>query len=176
MTAEIDALQAEVAALKAERDVRGVVMRYFRLCDTLGPSTPLDSLGDCFVREARWEGRGRYREAFGVHQGRDAIVAMLAGYAAPRAHFAMNVHYLTAEDIVIEGPGAAVGRWTLLQASTYHDGRSDLRSAALTIRCAVEDGCWRIAHFVTEAIFARDVDHWSDATPISVPENAKEVQ
>lgn len=167
---DIATLRAELADLRAEREVRAVVMRYFRLCDTLAPETPLDELGLCFTRDALWEGRGRYRQAFGRHEGRDAIVAMLGSYAAPVAHFAMNAHFLSTETITIEGPDAAVGQWSMLQTSTYRDGRSDLRSAALTIRCTVEDGAWRISHFVTENIFSRDIDHWSDAAPISVPD------
>lgn len=162
-------LQSELAILKAERAVRAVVMRYFALCDRLSPDTPFDELGACFTHDAVWEGRGRYRAAFGEHRGREAIVAMLAGYAGDPPHFAMNAHFLSSETIEVGG-GGAVGRWMMLQTSTYHDGRSDLRSAALTIRCAVEDGEWRIAHFVTENIFARDVDPWTDAAPISVPE------
>lgn len=167
---EIAALRSELARLRAEHDVRAVVMRYFRLCDTLGPDTPMAELGNCFTRDALWEGRGRYKQAFGRHQGREAIVAMLGSYAVPVAHFAMNAHFLSSEAIVIEGPDAAVGQWSMLQTSTYRDGRSDLRSAALTIHCTVEDGFWRIAHFITENLFARDVDHWSDTAPISVPE------
>lgn len=167
---EIAALRSELARLRAEHDVRGVVMRYFRLCDTLGPDTRMDQVGECFTRDAVWEGRGRYRQAFGRHEGREPIVAMLASYAGPRPHFAMNAHFLSSETIEIEG-SEGVGRWTMLQTSTYHDGRSDLRSAALTIRCRIEDGHWRIAHFVTENLFSRDVDRWSDAAPISVPDS-----
>lgn len=167
---EIAALRSELERLRAEHDVRAVVMRYFRLCDTLGADTPMDELGGCFTRDALWEGRGRYRQAFGKHEGREPIVAMLASYAGPQPHFAMNAHFLSTEAIEVEG-SEAVGRWTMLQTSTYHDGRSDLRSAALTIRCRIEEGHWRIAHFVTENLFSRDVDHWSDATPISVPDS-----
>ena len=169
---DIALLWAEVARLRGEQAVRKVVTRYFRLCDTLGPSTSMEELGGCFTREAAWEGRGLYRAAFGRHQGREAIVAMLARYAVPHPHFAMNAHFLTSEDIAVDRDGGATGRWTMLQASTYHNGRSDLRSAALTIRCAVEEGEWRIAHFVTEALFARAVDHWSDAEPISTPDTS----
>lgn len=167
---EIAALRSELAQLRAANDVRAVVMRYFRLCDTLGPDISLDDLGSCFCSEALWEGRGRYRQAFGRHEGRDAIVAMLGSYAAPQAHFAINVHFLSSETIDVTGADA-VGRWAMLQTSTYRDGRSDLRSAALTIHCRVEDGRWRIAHFITENLFSRDVDHWSDAAPISVPDS-----
>lgn len=177
MTSEqnaIEALQREIAQLRAERAVRAVVMRYFALCDRLSPDTPMDELGECFAKNAVWEGRGRYRTSFGQHEGRDAIVAMLASYAGPPAHFAMNAHFLSSETIEIDGD-RATGRWMLLQTSTYRDGRSDLRSAALTIHCAPEAGAWRISHFITENIFSRDVDHWSDTAPISVPnDNRKE--
>lgn len=168
---EIAMLRTEIELLRAEREVRAVVMRYFRLCDTLGPDTPFDELGGCFTRDALWEGRGRYRKAFGRHEGRTAIIAMLASYAAPVPHFAMNAHFLSSEAIEVVN-GQAIGRWSMLQTSTYRDGRSDLRSAALTIRCVVEDGSWQIAHFITENIFSRDIDHWSDAAPISVPETS----
>lgn len=170
---EIAALRAELAHLRAKDDVRAVVMRYFRLCDTLGPDTSMDDLRDCFTRDALWEGRGRYRQAFGRHEGRDAIVTMLGSYAAPQPHFAMNAHFLSSESIEVTDD-EAVGLWSMLQTSTYRDGRSDLRSAALTIHCRVEDGRWRIAHFITENIFSRDVDHWSDTAPISVPDRPTE--
>lgn len=167
---EIAALRAELSYLYAKDEVRAVVMQYFRLCDTLGPDTSMDDLRNCFTRDALWEGRGRYREAFGRHEGRDAIVAMLGSYAVPQPHFAMNAHFLSSETITVSGD-TAVGLWTMLQTSTYRDGRSDLRSAALTIHCRVEDGRWRMSHFITENIFSRDVDHWSDTAPISVPDN-----
>lgn len=167
---EIAALRAELSHLYAKDAVRAVVMQYFRLCDTLGPDTSMDDLRNCFTRDALWEGRGRYREAFGRHEGRDAIVAMLGSYAVPQPHFAMNAHFLSSETITVSGD-TAVGLWTMLQTSTYRDGRSDLRSAALTIHCRVEDGRWRMSHFITENIFSRDVDHWSDTLPISVPDN-----
>tara|TARA_R110000868_G_C10972850_1_gene770889 strand:- start:3435 stop:3953 length:519 start_codon:yes stop_codon:yes gene_type:complete len=167
---EIAALRAELSHLYAKDAVRAVVMQYFRLCDTLGPDTSMDDLRNCFTRDALWEGRGRYRKAFGRHEGRDAIVAMLGSYAVPQPHFAMNAHFLSSETITVSGD-TAVGLWTMLQTSTYRDGRSDLRSAALTIHCRVEDGRWRISHFITENIFSRDVDHWSDTAPISVPDN-----
>jgi len=170
----IAALQSEITELRAERAVRAVVMRYFALCDRLSPDTPMDELAACFATNAICEGRGRYQQAFGRHEGRDAIVAMLASYAGPPAHFAMNAHFLSSETIAVNG-GQATGKWMLLQTSTYRDGRSDLRSAALTIHCAPEAGAWRISHFITENIFSRDVDHWSDTAPISVPnDNSKE--
>lgn len=164
-----DDLARRIALLEAEGAVRRVVMDYFRLCDTLGPYTPMDRLGDLFTRDAVWEGRGRYRKAFGRHEGRDAIVAMLAAYADP-PHFAMNGHYLSSEAIAVTDVGHATGRWMMLQVSTYRDGRSDFRSAALTIDCGFDGDVWRIARFVTENIFSRDVAPWNDEAAISVPQ------
>ncbi|KMS52083.1 nuclear transport factor 2 family protein [Sphingobium cupriresistens] len=162
-------LSQRVALLEAEGAVRRVVMDYFRLCDRLGPSTPMEVLGSLFTRNAVWEGRGRYRKAFGRHEGRDAIIAMLASYIDP-PHFALNGHYLSSEGIDVLDESHATGRWMMLQVSTYRDGRSDFRSAALTIDCVFEEGAWRMAHFVTESIFCRDVGPWNDKADISVPQ------
>ncbi|MET1755730.1 nuclear transport factor 2 family protein [Novosphingobium sp. RD2P27] len=165
----LEGISARLTRLEAAEAVRRVATRYFRLCDTLGPQTPFDELGALFTRDAVWEGRGRYRKAFGQHEGREAIVAMLASYAEPQ-HFALNAHYLSSEDIDVTGAATARAGWMMLQVSTYRDGRSDLRSAALRLDFAVEDGAWRIARFVTENIFSRDVAPWNDEAPISVPE------
>ncbi|WP_242127178.1 nuclear transport factor 2 family protein [Sphingobium sp. Sx8-8] len=166
-------LSRRVALLEAEGAVRRVVMDYFRLCDALGPSTPMDSLGGLFARDAVWEGKGRYRKAFGRHQGREAIVAMLASYTDP-PHFRMNGHYLSSETIDVLDAGHATGRWMMLQVSTYRDGRSDFRSAALSIDCVFEEGAWRMSRFLTENIFSRDVGPWNDEADISVPHHDAE--
>lgn len=170
----VGAMARRLALLEAEGAIRRVTASYFRLCDTLGPQTPMAQLGALFARDAVWEGHGRYRKAFGRHEGRDAIVAMLASYA-DSAHFQLNGHYLSSEAIDVTDDKRAVGRWMMLQISTYHDGRSDFRSAALTIDFAMEEGAWRIARFVTENIFSRDVGPWNDESAISVPQaDAKE--
>jgi hypothetical protein len=162
-------LGRRVALLEAEAAVRRVAMRYFRLCDTLGADTPFDELGDLFAVDAVWEGHGRYQEAFGRHAGRAAIVAMLASYARP-PHFALNAHYLSSEIVDVTNQDSATAGWMMLQVSTYHDGRSDLRSAALTLDFVVEDGVWRIVRFITRNIFSRAIGPWNDEAPISVPE------
>ena len=159
-----DSIAARLVALEAENAVRRLVARYFRLCDRLDGGSDISLIGALFTQDARWRGGGSY----GVYEGRTAILAMLHAYCAPMPHFRLNAHFLTGEDIRVDGD-AAVGRWTMLQCSTYHDGTSDLRSAALTIGCAVEDGRWRIADFLTESLFSRRVDRWSDAAAIPVP-------
>ena len=138
------------------------------LCDRLDAATPMDRLAALFCRDALWEGRGtRYAEALGRHVGREAIVAMLDRYREP-PHFLFNAHYLASEAITVDG-ARANGRWMMLQCSTYRTGASDLRSAALDIDFAVEDGAWRIARFQTTNLFSRPVSRWDDPAPVPVP-------
>lgn len=155
--------------LEAEGTIRRLVARYFQICDQLGPDTPFDELGQLFTRGARWEGKGRYQEAFGAYDGRAAIVGMIRSYCLPEPHFAMTAHFFSAEDIMVEGD-RAVGKWMMLQTSTYADGLADLRSARLTMRFAIEEGAWRIAHFLTENIFSRRIGRWNDTAAIPVPD------
>lgn len=162
-------LRARLDRLEAEAEIRRVTARYFRICDDLGPHTDMDELGGLFAADAVWLGKGRYEGAFGGYRGRAAIVAMLDSYCRPEPHFAMTAHFFSAEDIAVEGT-RATGRWMMLQCSTYRDGSSDLRSAALTIGFTVEEGRWRISDFQTRNLFSRRVDHWSDVAAIPVPE------
>lgn len=163
------ALLARVEALESEQAVRHLVARYFRICDDLGPGTPFVELGELFTVDAIWEGKGRYAKAFGRYDGREAIVAMIRSYCLPVPHFAMTAHFLTAENISVNGPGA-VGEWMMLQTSDYADGRADLRSAHLNIQCRNENGTWRINHFRTLNLFSRRVERWSDVADIPVPQ------
>lgn len=163
------ALARRLALLEAEGDVRRLTARYFRLCDELGPLTQRDELRGLFTPDAVWEGQGRYRQAFGLHEGADAIADMLIGYADP-PHFVLNGHYLSSEAIEIFQGGRAAGRWMMLQVSTYRDGRSDFRSAALTLEFKQSEDGWRIARFVTRHIFSRDIAPWNDISEICVPQ------
>lgn len=165
------AILARLDTLEAESAIRRVVARYFQICDHLGADTPFEELGELFTRDARWQGSGRYQAAFGGYEGRDAIVAMIRSYCVPQPHFAMTAHFFSAESIAVTGD-SAVGEWMMLQTSTYSAGNADLRSAALTLGFAREDGRWRIADFCTANIFSRRVDHWNDTADIPVPERA----
>jgi hypothetical protein len=154
--------------LEAESAVRRTLARYFQYCDDLGPHTPLHSLGELFTDNALWEGKGRYESAFGRYVGRDAIVNMIGSYCTP-PHFAMTAHFTSSESIFVDG-AIALGEWMMLQCSTYEDGRSDLRSAALNVRFEQHGPAWRIAHFRTTNLFSRHVDYWSDTKVIPVPD------
>lgn len=163
-------LVARLASLEAESAVRRLTARYFQICDDLGPHTQFDELGELFTIDARWEGLGRYRQAFGAYEGRAAIVDMIRSYCLPAPHFAMTAHFLSAEYISANGSQAA-GKWMMLQTSTYADGSSDLRSAALSLNFERDRGQWRIAHFQTRNLFSRRLDRWSDEAVIPVPDH-----
>ena len=166
------AVLERLARLEAEGAIRRLVARYFRICDDLGPSTPFGDLGELFTPDALWEGQGRYAKAFGRYEGRAAIVEMIRSYCLPEPHFAMTGHFFSAEDIHVEGPTTASGNWMMLQTSDYTDGRADFRAAYLSLRFALAGGRWRIAHFLTQNIFSRQVERWNDEASIPVPEGA----
>lgn len=165
-------LNARLEKLEAESAIRALIARYFQICDDLCPETPLDELGQLFTTDAKWEGKGRYQQAFGGYEGRGAIVAMIGSYCAPVPHFKMTGHFFSAEDIRVDGD-SATGAWMMLQCSTYSDDRSDLRSACLNIDFRCQDQNWKISHFRSTNIFARRVDSWTDSEDIPVPENSK---
>ncbi len=155
--------------LEAETEIRGLVATYFDLCERLDAPSSLAELRTLFTEDATWRGRGaRYGTAFGVHEGRDAIIAMLGAYAGPPPHFALNAHFLGSERIVVTGR-TAKGRWLMLQTSTYTAGGSDLRAASLRLAFERLAEGWRIRHFETENVFSRTVEAWNDQAPISVP-------
>jgi len=160
---------ARLDRLESESAIRTLVVRYFDICDHLNATTPLDELGSLFTEDAMWSGRGaRYGAALGAHYGRAAIVAMLGSYAGPEPHFAFNAHFLNSERIVVDGD-RAVGRWMMLQTSTYTAGTSDLRAASLRLAFSRLAEGWRIRSFETKNLFSRRVDCWDDRAAIPIP-------
>ncbi|MDK2778027.1 MAG: nuclear transport factor 2 family protein [Pseudomonadota bacterium] len=166
---ELEQLRQRVSELESEKAIRACISRYMDLCDHLNPATPLDELGNCFTADACWQGKGaRYAKAFGGYDSRDAIVAMLAQYATEPAHFSLNVHFLTSEQIVVSGHEAH-GSWNMIQVSSFSAGGSHLNSARLEVDFRQEQGTWRMARFQTENLFSRPVDHWSSDERLPVP-------
>lgn len=163
-----DAILDRLALMEAEGAIRRLVARYFAICDDLGPATPFEELGNLFAHDAIWEGRGRYAKAFGRYEGRSAIVDMIRSYCLPSPHFAMTGHFFGAESIAVDGAGAS-GQWMMLQTSDYAAGNSDFRAARLTLGFSHDGSRWRIARFLTENIFSRQVPRWNDEASIPVP-------
>lgn len=158
MTKEtVASLNKRIWTLEQEKNVRACMQHYMALCDVLDVGFDLSSLMDLFTTDAVWQGVGkRYAKTFGAYEGKEAITKMFEKYTLPPAHFALNSHFLTNEFITVSEQ-AAEGTWLLLQTATFHDGRSQLSSAKLTVTFALENEKWKIKHFQTESLFNRPV-------------------
>lgn len=170
--ARLAGLELQLKRFEAEKSVRACVVRYMDLCDRLAADSPIDELAGLFTKEAVWEGVGaRYAGSFGGYRGRGQIATMFRGYMKEPPHFALNVHFLCSEliDVNADATGA-LGSWVMLQTSTFATGHSHLNAAKLTLKMALEEGAWRIAHFQTQNLFSRPVDKWNDAAPLPVPD------
>jgi len=168
---QIADLQLQVQRLRAEGLIRACVTRYMALCDRLNAETPLQELAGLFTEDATWEGRGAlYSGRFGGYRGREAIAAMFRTYMRTPAHFALNVHFLCSETIVVSPDAlSAEASWVMLQTSTFADQNSHLNAAQLTLKLRAEDGRWRIAQFQTENLFSRPTSAWNSSALLPVP-------
>lgn len=155
--------------LEANNAIRNTLNRYMEICDVLNAETDLTELMALFTEDAIWEGIGkRYAKSFGQLKGKSAIHQMFESYTQKDAHFVMNAHFVNSEQIKVT-EHAALGKWMMLQTSSFQDGASHLNAAKLTIDFKQENGDWKISHFRTENIFSRAVDHWSDQVELPVP-------
>ncbi len=169
---ELEQLRQRVSALEASQQVSACLHEYMQQCDYLNEGFDLEPLMVLFTEDVIWEGKGkRYAASFGRREGREDLRAMFEKYTQPPAHFALNVHFLTSEKVVIKSETLAEGTWVLLQTATFADGRSQLSSALLNVNFRKEDGCWKIAHFCTTSRFNRPVQTpWDNPQPLPVPE------
>ncbi len=165
-------LAARLTALEDEKKVRACMNRYMQLCDHLDVGFHLPDLMDLFTEDAVWEGKGgRYASTFGRRQGKTEIEAMFRKYTEAPGHFDLNVHFLTSEVIEMHGT-RAVGRWVLLQTSTFKTGRSQLSCARITAEFRKEEaGLWRMSYFQTESRFNRPVETpWDNPAELPTPD------
>ncbi|WP_367104152.1 nuclear transport factor 2 family protein [uncultured Psychrobacter sp.] len=156
--ATLASLSNRIWMLEQEKEVRACIQRYMALCDVLDVGFDLSLLMDLFTEDAVWQGVGkRYQKTFGAYEGKEAIAKMFEKYTVPPAHFALNSHFLTNEFINV-AEKTADGTWLLLQTATFHDGRSQLSSAKLTVKFSLEKEQWKIKYFQTESLFNRPMD------------------
>lgn len=151
---DITLLVERIRVLEAESVIRLLLSRYMSLCDVPGPAERADALAQLFCGDAVWQGIGsRYAVKFGRIEGREAIVAMLMGYLPPNPHFQFNAHFLSGEQISVDGYQAK-GRWLMQQLSRYDSGQSESIVAVLSLEFLWEEGAWRISSFTTERLDA----------------------
>jgi ketosteroid isomerase-like protein len=169
---ELKQLRQRVSALEASQHVSACLHEYMQLCDYLDEGFDLDPLMALFTEDVIWEGKGkRYASSFGRREGREDLRAMFEKYTQPPAHFALNVHFLTSEKVVVQSETVAEGTWVLLQTATFTDDRSQLSCALLNVHFRKEDGRWKIAHFCTTSRFNRPVQMaWDNPQPLPVPD------
>lgn len=163
-------LLQRLTQVEAHYAIRNCINRYMQLCDALNQDTDLSLLMALFDAESIWEGVGeRYAKSFGRYDSWQAIFEMFQRYTTAQSHFMMNAHFVSSEQINVEGTHAN-GRWLILQTSTFRDGNSHLNAAKLMVKFKQQqDGTWKIKHFQTENIFSRPIDFWLSETELPVP-------
>lgn len=156
--------------LEAQNAIRNCINRYMEICDALNADTDLNELMGLFDRHSIWEGIGeKYSRSFGQFESWQAIYDMFKSYTQKESHFVLNAHFISSEQIDINGH-EATGRWLMLQTSTFRDTHSHLNAARLTVKFRKQsDGLWKIKHFQTENIFSRPVSHWNSEAELPVP-------
>ncbi|QHC35991.1 nuclear transport factor 2 family protein [Komagataeibacter xylinus] len=170
----LQALMADVAALRAESDIRRLISRYAFLCDTPLPDPTLpdddarvEAIVDLYAPDAVWEGVGEYYDnQFGQVQGHDGIRAHFRKFWARRnPSLVLNCHYMTSEQIHVHGDEAD-GQWVHFQPWIFSDGTSVLRSSRLNNRFRMVDGVWKIARYRTENVFIAPLPQgWAESFP-----------
>lgn len=168
MTAQ-DALRLQ--QLEDQQAARVCISEYMRLCDRLDDAATVHAIGALFTVDACWEGVGEpYAARLGRHLGREAIVAMMAGYVRQPAHFAMNAHFLCSEALSVAANGELQGRWLMLQTSAFNAGGAHLNAAEINVVFRRDAGAMVMRHFSTRNLFSRPVTHWHAEDILPVPE------
>lgn len=164
-----DALRLQ--QLEDQQAARVCISNYMRLCDRLDSMETVQAIGALFSADACWEGLGEpYATRLGKHQGREAIVAMMASYVRHPAHFALNAHFLCSDALWHNADGVLQGRWLMLQTSAFNAGGAHLNAAELNILFRREAGEMTMQHFTTRNLFSRPVSHWHAADDLPVPD------
>jgi hypothetical protein len=106
--------------LEAEADIRRVQARYMFLCDTPCPEAGVENdaqrverILELYTEDAVWEGVGAYYDnQFGRRVGKAALREYLEAFWGQKRDPALllNVHYLTSEQIHVNGDCIRLGR------------------------------------------------------------------
>ncbi|WP_327347000.1 nuclear transport factor 2 family protein [Streptomyces europaeiscabiei] len=169
------ALVRRVEVLEAEAEIRRLQARYMFLCDTPCPefgvpddTRRIDLIMELYADDAVWEGVGEYYDnQFGRAEGAAAIRTHFEGFWGRKQDpvLLLNAHYLTSEQIHVEGD-EATGQWIHLQPWIFSDGRSLLRSSRLNNAFRRIGGVWKITRTRTENVFIAPLPtHFAESFP-----------
>jgi hypothetical protein len=141
--------------LEAEAAIRRLAARYMSLCDEPPAAAPGPDFEDLFTADLVWEGVGpKASGEFARVEGRDKLLAWFGSLRDP-PKYALNIHFLTSEAIVVKGD-TATGNWVMFQVAARRAGEGELRAARIAMHCRQAGGTWRIAHFQTESLLRFD--------------------
>jgi SnoaL-like domain len=150
---EISILRAELALLKAERDIARLQVAYGYYVD----KAQWDEAADLFAREATLEiaARGQFR-------GQDRIRAYL--HALPPLTHGTVFNHMQLQPLITVAPDgqSAKGRWRAIMEVGFLDREELCGEATYENAYVVEDGVWKIAKlhaFVT--YYVRWNEGWS---------------
>ena len=150
---ELDQLRAEVAELKAERDIQRLQTAYGYYVD----KAQWDEAADLFARDATLEiaARGQFR-------GQDRIRAYL--HALPPLEHGTVFNHMQLQPLITIAPDGrtAWGRWRAIMEVGFVDREELCGEATYENAYIVEDGVWKIAKlhcFVT--YYVRWNEGWS---------------
>jgi hypothetical protein len=160
----VTALEARLAVLEAEAEIRRLMARYMWLCDTPCPepggaddARRIELVVELFTDDAIWEGVGEYYDGqFGRSVGRSEVLQHFQGFwnAEQDPVLLLNAHYLTSEQIYVEsGAQTAEGQWIHMQPWLFADGTALLRSSRLHNGFRREGDVWKISRYRTENVF-----------------------
>ncbi|MDK9607587.1 nuclear transport factor 2 family protein [Lelliottia wanjuensis] len=170
-----DALRLQ--QLEDSQAARVCISDYMRLCDQLDSPDTVQAIGALFTADACWEGLGEpYATRLGKHQGREAIISMMASYVRQPAHFALNAHFLCSEALGHTPDGELRGRWLMLQTSEFTAGGAHLNAAEICVTFVRDANGMAMRHFTTRNLFSRPVDRWHAADELPVPDKKENVQ
>lgn len=162
----VEGLTHRIGILEAEAEIRRLQSRYMFLCDTPCPEPGvrddahrIDLIMDLYTDDAVWEGVGEYYEGqFGLAEGAAAIRAHFERFWGEKQDPALvlNAHYLTAEQIHVEGH-TATGQWIHMQPWVFSDGTTRVRSSRLNNAFRRVGERWLIARTRTENVLLADL-------------------
>jgi hypothetical protein len=155
-TARLDAIEARLDKLMAERAIAHLMYRYIYACDELKDA---DAVAECFTEDAVWEGRGHFAE-FGETLGRDAIREM---FVDNPTMLPFTAHFLTNPIVGLSQDGRkGWGQWHTLEAATLRGGVAQVWMLAWydnDFRLVGDD--WKIAHLrFTDRVVCPYEDGW----------------
>lgn len=146
---DFETLSRRLDALESQDAIRRLKARYMQACDDRrGPA-----IADLFWPDGIWEATGP--NTAGPVVGRDAIAAMFE--AAPR-RLTFTTHYLTNEEIVVEGDRAS-GCWKLFEPCTFKDKLALWMGGRYVNTFERRNGEWRFAHLKLRIEFRTPYEH-----------------